>query len=206
MVAGSPNMGVNAGWTSMLARDAGPSVRHSGISITQASQLSPLNTRGHFGAIHSRPLTVQWSLRTGAASPHTVSATTTSPRATSCFDQSFSRSTMKFSPTVGLSSPRDPLGAAAYDHQRFGWNASRLSVVSPLASGAITPLDAVVGSLIDSRPPTAPLPWSSDYAARCSTPSSARGGGHGGSLVSSLASSRSTFRPKPAARTIDFWQ
>lgn len=106
----------------------------SGGHVTSSSQLSPFHTRGLYGSDMSRPQSVQWTMRTGPASPRSVRSSTFSPRTTSFVDQSFHRVAHKFSPVGGgTGSPRNPYLARSYEHQRNCWQASRLSVVTPTA-------------------------------------------------------------------------
>ena len=152
--------------------------RYTRPAITTTSQLAPMKVRGLHGSTMNRPQAVEWHLRSGPSSPRSYVKTTSSPRTTSFVDQSFHRMSHKFSPVDGgLADYRDPLNAAGYDHQRFCWQASRLSIVSPIAwHRPYTPLDAnaVSGASM----------W-----------------GYNGP-----ESPRATSRMPKTSRTIDFWQ
>ena len=164
--------------------------------VTSTAQLSPGRNRGLFGSDMSRPQSVQWSLRTGPASPRSVAMTPFSPRTTSFVDQSFHRVANKFSPVAQHDAPRNPYLARSYDHQRWCWQASRLSVVTPTSWHRPT------------RTPFGPYahPGSSTAAtwAFAHRPASVASGDQ------SAYSSSGMWPPPPpppkTSRTIDFWQ
>ena len=62
------------------------------------------------------------------------SISASSPRCNSFVDQSFHRSALKFSPVGGdYNESRDPFMVREYGHQRNNWQASRLSVITPIS-------------------------------------------------------------------------
>ena len=147
-----------------------------------ASMFSPQQTRGLFGSQMSRPQAVQWSLRSGASSPRSVQFTTFSPRTTSAFDRSFHRAANKFSLNFdsGAPSPRDTATAQSHSHQRFCWQASRLSVTTPQRGHRPATPFSTFYEPVGEPARTWPLAGTSYWQHR--------------------------RRPQSSSRTIDFWQ